>query len=499
MLRLLKKIWIPLLVLAVSAGALIIALHLNSRSGAAHHAAVSDRLARQHLDHAPFFTAKIATPQDATIKCLECHKEAAGVMKTAHWEWLGKEVKIPGHDKPMRIGKKNLINNYCISAIGNWASCTKCHAGYGWKDDTFDFNKKESVDCLVCHEWSGAYVKGPAGIPDKGIDLAAVAGSVGYPKRENCGVCHNYGGGGQGVKHGDLDSSLDNPSKETDVHMGGAGMLCIDCHSGAGKPDGHDDFPKVLGKSECKECHSIGKHNIRGRAFSVSVEDSNGVSCTGCHKDMAHDDPRIDAHQKSVACQSCHIPDYARIIPTKMFWDWSKAGDKSRSENPHKYLKMKGEFVYESDITPEYAWFNMTMDRYLAGDKLDPSKVLDINKPRGDIKDPNARIWPFKVHRAMQPYDKKFNHLLFPVTGGEGGYWQEYDWDKAFRLGARASTIPYSGEYGFMETKMYWPLSHMVVPAEKAVSCGECHQSGKRMDWKALGYDGDPMENGGRF
>ena len=28
----------------------------------------------------------------------------------------------------------------------------KCHAGYGWVDDSFDFSKRENVDCLVCHE-----------------------------------------------------------------------------------------------------------------------------------------------------------------------------------------------------------------------------------------------------------------------------------------------------------------------------------------------------------
>jgi hypothetical protein len=418
-------------------------------------------------------------------------------MHTAHWEWLGKEVAVPGHDSPMRIGKKNLINNFCISAVGNWASCTKCHAGYGWKDESFDFKKKENVDCLVCHEWSGAYVKGPAGVPEKGTDLAAVASSVGYPRRENCAVCHNYGGGGQGVKHGDLDSSLDRPSRDEDVHMG-SGMLCIDCHSGARKPENHGALSKSADKSTCKECHSIGKHNIRGRAFSVSVEDSNGVSCAGCHKEMKHGDARINSHMASVACQSCHIPDFARRLPTKMTWDWSKAGDITRPEDPHRYLKIKGEFTYESDVKPEYAWFNMTVNRYIAGDKVDPSKMTDLNRPRGDINDPTARIWPFKVHRAVQHYDKKYNHILSPITGGEGGYWHDFDWDKALRLGARASSIPYSGEFGYLTTQMYWPLSHMVPPPEKALKCDDCHGGGARMDWKALGYQGDPMQYGGR-
>ena len=45
---------------------------------------------------------------------------------------------------------------------------------------------------------------------------------------------------------------------------------------------------------------------------------------------------------------------------------------------------------------------------------------------------------------------------------------------------------------------MYWPLSHMVVPAEQALQCTACHGDNSRMDWEALGYYGDPMIWGGR-
>jgi octaheme c-type cytochrome (tetrathionate reductase family) len=432
------------------------------------------RKARTHLDHAAFFKKKFERPEQVTAECLKCHQGAAAeVMKTSHWQWLGSEVTVPGHDKPMRIGKKNLVNNFCIGIQGNWASCTKCHAGYGWSDDKFDFTKADRVDCLVCHEWSGTYVKDESGIPKQGTDLASVAGSVGYPKRENCAVCHNYGGGGQGVKHGDLDSSLENPSSSDDIHMGGLGFLCIDCHK-------------------------TKNHNIPGKAFSVSVENSNGVACTDCHKAPPHRDARINSHLSALACQTCHIPTYARKLPTKTYWDWSKAGDPSKSDDPHKYLKIKGEFVYDTNIVPEYAWFNMTMDRYILGDRIDPSKVVDINKPLGDIRDKAARIWPFKVHRAQQHYDKKFSYLLAPLTGGKGGYWKEFDWDKALRLGAENTGLKFSGEFGWVKTEMYWPLSHMVTPKGSALTCRDCHGEKGRLDWKALGFEGDPERFGGR-
>jgi hypothetical protein len=78
---------------------------------------------------------------------------------------------------------------------------------------------------------------------------------------------------------------------------------------------------------------------------------------------------------------------------------------------------------------------------------------------------------------------------------GEGGYWVDYDWDKAARLGMDASGLPYSGEYGFAPTEMYWSINHMVSPKEEALGCLDCHGDNGRMDWQALGYKGDPMDN----
>jgi octaheme c-type cytochrome (tetrathionate reductase family) len=428
---------------------------------------------RPHFDHTPVITQKFAAPQEVTASCLSCHPKAVSVMKTSHWRWLGEEVQVHGHQGKVRIGKKNLINNFCIATQGNEVSCTKCHIGYGWKTQDYDFEKAENIDCLVCHERLGTYVKGAAGLPTKESDLVAAAKSVGTPARENCLTCHAYGGGGQAVKHGDLDSSLIHPPADEDVHMGRHGLICIDCHAA---PD----------------------HQLRGRAFSVSVEDSQGVACTDCHKGKEHLDARNEAHLGRLACQTCHVPSFARRIPTKATWDWSKAGDPSRTEDPHHYLKMKGEFTYERNVVPEYRWFNLTVNRYLAGDPIDPTGVTAINAPRGGPEDPTSRIWPFKIHRAKQPYDEENKTLLSPVTGGAGGYWTTFDWDQSIRLGAKVSGRPYSGRFGFAKTEMFWPLTHMVVPKEKALTCTDCHGDKGRMDWKALGYGADPLTSRGR-
>jgi octaheme c-type cytochrome (tetrathionate reductase family) len=381
---------------------------------------------------------------------------------------------VAGRDEPISTGKKNTINNFCIGIQSNWPGCTSCHAGYGWEDANFDFDNEENVDCLVCHDQSGTYVKSSAGQPAEGVDLLAVAQTVGTPTRENCGGCHFRGGGGDAVKHGDLDSTLYFPPESVDVHMGRYDFLCVDCHQTT-------------------------DHVITGRAISVSVDNANQIYCTDCHDDAAHTDERLNAHTDTVACQTCHIPQGATREPTKTHWDWSTAGDADREEDAHEYLKIKGSFVYEDNFIPEYYWYDGLNDRYLMGDVFDPSQPMALNHPTGSIDNPNAKIWPFKVHRAEQPYDTVYNYLLQPKTVGEGGFWTDFDWNQALELGSEVVGLPYSGDYGFASTEMFWPITHMVTPKEDALQCSQCHSETGRLDWEALGYPGDPMDWGSRL
>jgi octaheme c-type cytochrome (tetrathionate reductase family) len=427
-----------------------------------------------HTPHTNLMTGPYESGPQVTEACLECHSEAAfEIMQTVHWTWESRPYQIEGRDEPVTIGKKNSLNNFCIGIQSNWPGCTSCHAGYGWEDASFDFSKRENVDCLVCHDQTGAYVKGVSGIPVEGVDLVAVAQSVGVPTRDNCGGCHFAGGGGNGVKHGDLDEHLYNPPEHVDVHMGSYDFLCIDCH-----------------QSE--------EHQIQGRSIAVSLDLENQVYCTDCHSEDLHEDERINSHVQSVACQTCHIPAGAVKDPTKMYWDWSTVGQ-DRPEDPHEYLKIKGSFIYEGDFIPEYYWYSGIKDRYILGDVIDPNNPVVLNPIAGDINDPNAKIWPFKVHIAKQPYDTEYNYLLQPKTYGEGGLWTEFDWDQSLRLGSEAVELPYSGNYDFVETMMFWTTSHMVAPKEHALKCTSCHGEESRLDWTALGYHGDPIEWGSRF
>ncbi len=439
-------------------------------------------------DHSSLINGPCKTGPEVTKACLQCHEQQAkDFMQTQHWTWSVNQ-EIPGRGKA-DLGKKNAINNYCIALPSNNPRCTSCHAGYGWKDASFDFNKADNVDCLICHDTTGSYQKLPAasGNPAyqdtefppksgkiwKAADLEKIARSVGPPSRATCGACHFYGGGGDHIKHGDLDSSMTAPKRSTDVHMAveGANM-------------------------SCSACHKTEKHVIPGKAMSVSATGGGTtLSCNDCHAGTPHKkNPVLNKHAGKVACQSCHIPIFARALPTKMWWDWSTAGkDGPVAKDKYGqalYDKQKGDFRWEKDVKPSYMWFNGSGDRYLLGDKMDPAKVTHLSYPRGDRKDKAAKITPFKVMEGKQPYDSVRN--VFVVPNLWGGYWGHWDWNKAIADGMKAAGLEYSGQYGFAPTDMYWKVNHMVAPKAEALKCNDCHGKNGRMDWKALGYAGDP-------
>ena len=432
-----------------------------------------------HVDHKDIVKGDFKTGQDVTRACLECHEDAATeFMKTTHWTWESKAFDVPWREDDVTIGKANQINNFCISAQGNQKSCMSCHAGYDWKEgEQYDYTKSENIDCLACHADMGVYAKGSYGNPAEGTSLLAAAQSVRAPTRENCGKCHFDGGGGNGVKHGDLDEGLYFPQENLDIHMGGENNM------------------------QCVDCHVTTDHQISGRmlADNYTIDPEEQVSCEQCHIDQKHEDERLNTHLSAVACQTCHIPAIALEDPTKVYWDWSQSGQEGRVDDHFTYLKIKGEFVYDKNFAPTYLWFNGNNEyRYILGDPLGKDGITYINKPAGNIEDKTAKIFPFKVHIAKQPYDVKNNYLLAPITAGKDGYWTTFEWNSAFKLAEERMGLPYSGEYGFTETYMYWPTTHMVQSADKALQCDACHGETSRLDWEALGYSGDPIEWGGR-
>ncbi|HEY0845556.1 MAG TPA: tetrathionate reductase family octaheme c-type cytochrome [Noviherbaspirillum sp.] len=452
-------------------------------------------------DHSKFTELQktFSSAPELTKACLACHTEAAKqVHRTKHWKWdfLNPENK-------QRLGKKNVINNFCISIPSNFAACTSCHVGYGWKDNNFDFTSEENVDCIVCHDTTGTYRKLPglAGHPPyqdvetppgsgkfiKAVDLTKVAQKVGKTSRDTCGACHFFGGGGDGVKHGDMDSSLAAPDKDVDVHMDATGLdfACGACHKGSS----HD----VVGSRYTPTAMDKDGAHIRGKA-----DGTNSATCQSCHGQTPHKGDRkagkLNDHTDKVACQTCHIPAMARGgVATKMRWDWSTAGQLTPDGKPiirkddkgHViYDSKKGDFVVAENVQPEYVWFNGEVTYTLLGDKVDKADVVRINKMGGSPTDGKSMIWPMKVFRGKQPYDPVNKTLVTPHTAGkdDAAYWNTFNWEKAIAAGMAVSGAPFSGKYDFLSTEMSWPITHMVAPKEKAVGCAECHSKSGRLD-----------------
>ncbi len=444
------------------------------------------------VEHSQFLTGPFNSGEEVTKACLQCHdKQAEDMLNTPHWNWKGVPRTVKGMESSKQeYGKSNLINNFCISIEGgercaNQEACSKCHPSYGWKDNTFNFSDKTKIDCLICHAKEGNYKKGNAGEPDRNLiergkmSLTKAAQSVSSPNRDNCGVCHFNGGGGDAVKHGDLDSTMSKPKRDHDVHMGGPANM------------------------SCQACHITTNHKIAGASTFLATHDGR-VDCRDCHRNPHKDTASgkiLLKHEKTVACQTCHIPVFAKGQATKMSWDWSTLGKDIKTDEQfgkETYLKHKGTFTWGMDVIPTYAWYDGQIERYLKGDRIkDPAKTVYISKPTGDIKDKNSRIYPFKVHTGRQPMDSVHKYLLIPQT--YKGVWSHYDWEKGLVDGAKGSGLPYSGKYEFVSTAFYGSINHEVAPKEKALKCADCHMGGRRLDWKALGYEGDPMRFGARI
>ncbi|HOK37980.1 MAG: tetrathionate reductase family octaheme c-type cytochrome [Bacteroidales bacterium] len=421
------------------------------------------------VDHSKFeiLQKDFKDPHEVTAACLSCHTERGKeLMSTAHWNWEREEY-IEGRGITY-LGKKNLINNFCTGIMSNEPSCNKCHAGLGWTDKNFDFNNQLNIDCLVCHDKTGTYEKatGMGGHPPVGEeapDYKNIVANVGRPMKHNCGYCHFNGGGGNNVKHGDLETALLNCDRNVDIHMAkdGLDMNCVDCHPAE-------------------------NHQVRGKYYAVSSSNKNRTYCTDCHNPAPHKQQILNEHTIKVDCRTCHIPHYAKVNPTKLYWDWSTAGAIKDGEGysvkdslgREVYTSKKGTFIWGTNVQPEYVWFNGTADHFLITDKIEKD-TININTLFGSYDDPNSKIIPIKIHRGKQPYDLKYKTLLqaklWATEKGEGAFWIDLNWDIALKIGMEYVGLPFSGQYGFINTKAYLPVSHMVSKSEDAVSCRECH------------------------
>ncbi len=448
-------------------------------------------------DHTKFASLNqdFDAPQQVNAACIECHTNAAEqVHKTLHWNWA-----FPSPDQP-DSGKLETINAYHGSIASNVQYCDNCHIGFGLEENAVARGVAPGqVDCLMCHDTTGQYfytklhsngVKCQVCHDDGGkraraekkkrgaratLDLKTIAQQVGATSRESCSACHFHDGGADGAKHGDLDASLLSASRDLDVHM---------------SPDGAN--------LSCSSCHQAKGHQLMGSRYaaqspvdhaSVNALGGSRATCVSCHSDSAHADRRLNQHTDIVACQTCHIPRYARGgIATKTAWDWSAAGRKEKGRSIVEYddkgnvtyASQKGDMRYGENLRPVYRWFNGNIDYMKPGQKIDPDASVMMTEISGAADDAVVKISPFHLFESRFPYDAK-NEILVPLSlagRDNSAFWKGYDWQQSLAAGAEALGLNFSGEVGFVDTQTLWPLNHMVAPAEQALQCASCHENG---------------------
>jgi hypothetical protein len=169
------------------------------------------------------------------------------------------------------------------------------------------------IDCLVCHDTTGTYKKTPtaAGMPDPKVDLVAT-----WPKT-----------------WGHLPQDLRRLPLQRRRRRSGQARRSLPSAAASGaqlrRPHGRVRF----------SVHRLPPHPQPQDRRSQLIGAGGGrqpVLLQGCHSDTPHYgdgllDHHLNKHSDNIACTTCHAPVYAKCKPTKTFWDWSKAGDKTAS------------------------------------------------------------------------------------------------------------------------------------------------------------------------
>ena len=427
---------------------------------------------------------------EGTKTCLTCHEdEATSFFHSQHYQWRGEAPQIV-NAHGAKLGKRNTINDFCTNPMANWIGltrnsrgevitqgCSKCHAGLGLvPKPEISREQLENIDCLICH--ASGYRRDLYPDPDgssswkpilwknqEGLD--SVAKRISLPKRTMCLRCHSGSGGGPNFKRGDLEYALADPEPDFDVHMATSGndIQCVGCHAGE-------------------------DHRVRGRGTDLSGTDmpSKPLSCDAvdCHGPAPHEAEVLNHHTKRVYCTTCHIPTFAKEDATDMVRDWSTP---HYNEEADKY---SATITLAKDVTPAYAWYNGTTWEQLPGQPVtvQADGTVGMMIPQGSKADPKARIYAFKLHRAKLPVLDQKNWVI-PIVVEE--FFADGNMDEAVKKAAKDMYGVNDAHYHWVDTTRYMGIFHEVVPAKRALRCLDCHGPKGRLDWKALGYDGDPL------
>ncbi len=394
--------------------------------------------------------AGITLDYQGAATCVNCHaQEVHSFSLSNHYKWEGKLGVINdfcGYPD-INFGPAKLKN---INGILLDGGCATCHAGMGEKPTA---DNPLNADCLVCH--SSDYRRTAVqvdGVWRFSADLANMPETISIqaePSRYSCLVCHVYAGGGGNNKRGDLSDVLVNPTPAQDVHMG-SGMSCVDCHLAE-------------------------DHRIAGQGVDLRIDEGVAMrACTDCHNPQSDHPQDIRRHLDKVACQSCHIPAYARAVSTDMLRDY-------RSSEVNARGLYEPTITRGSNVIPVYAFWNGENGYYEFRAPAVENQALAW--PLGGIND--GKLYPFKLHSAILPQDP-LTQAILPAKAGI--VFQTGNMDAAIRAGALEAGFDLAQGYTFINTQRYMGVFHEMPPADQVLDCADCHEAANRMDFAALGY-----------
>ncbi len=412
------------------------------------------------------------TTRDVVIKCLECHKQkAAEVLQSTHWTWK-RERTVNG--RQLMYGKKDSLAGFAIDIASNASRCLRCHISNIPDISVFENAGEADIDCLVCHDTTGMYVRESEEKRLDQADFETIAHNVGKPTPENCTTCHFADCGLPESSRPKSATKSEEYASHNDVHMAGgtSAFTCQSCHL---KSSGH----------------SFSRAMVHGLDLSTL-----GEGCSSCHTNSPHLLDMLNRHTNTVSCRTCHIPEYATKTPAIISWNWILTGKINpiiqSISGSASFLQDGNGFTSSKMIRPVYMWDNGGDQVYSRGQRIKLQELTYLQRPM--VKSPNSKIVPFRVLYGTQFYDAKYRYLISPRLSAEGEelFPGPPDWDTIAREGMKAIVLPYSGQYGVAPTATFRRLNHGVVPARDALDCTDCHGSNSRMKWQTLGYDQDP-------
>jgi hypothetical protein len=408
--------------------------------------------------------------------CLQCHgTEAHEVHGSVMYQWEGEAPQMAtGPDRQGKIS--GAVNSYCINILGNWDVCGNCHIGLGVQPSA-DATPEQlaNIDCMMCHQeaYRRKKVDGRF-VPDEDamtMTMDEAVQTVHPPGRSNCLQCHAKAGGGDAVKRGDLTlAQISTSDRGFDVHMATTG-----------------------GDMRCQDCHTFTDHKVAGQGSDLRPTDSADVpECADCHAVMTtpdgHEGEYVERHIDRVACQTCHIPIYAK--------DAADSAATEATETHRTWLDSHSTappfhpaLLTANDLVPEYRFWNRTSRNSLLHETavVDPTTGrYPTSRPLGAVDDPASKLYAFKYKTAEQPFAHDRGRLIALDTSV---FFATGDPIAATEQGLVNMGLPAAEPYSWVETDTFQMLNHQVSDAGEALQCNDCHGSTARMDLQGeLGY-----------